>query len=121
MVALPSRRKGSGTPRTFCLRASSEPTMQRREARGQWWSPDRPDDKVAGTLTFTPSETLVLRTIGKLRSRVSPTPEGAILLGNTTEGAVTLFRCGDDSSPLSEALAQIADAVEWDYYAKFAL
>lgn len=38
------------------------------EARGHWWLPEHPDHKVAGTLTFSPTEGGELTLIGALRN-----------------------------------------------------
>ena len=42
--------------------------MDSFEASGQWWLPEKPDHKVAGTLTVSESGRSELRLIGSLRS-----------------------------------------------------
>lgn len=41
------------------------------EIKGYWWLPSSPDIAVAGILTYTPNESIVLELIGQLKSGIS--------------------------------------------------
>ena len=63
--------------------------MERLEIEGHFWLPDRPDDRVAGTLTFDPADGSELALIGALDSQL---PLSRIL-GLASDGIYTLDDC----------------------------
>ena len=38
--------------------------------KGYWWLPSSPDTAVAGILTYTPNESIVLELVGQLKSGI---------------------------------------------------
>lgn len=43
--------------------------------KGYWWLPSSPDDTVAGILTYTPNESIILELIGQLKPKTSAMEE----------------------------------------------
>lgn len=48
----------------MCLRNEYMKLNEQHFFKGYWWLPENPDNKVAGVLTYTPGEKLVLELIG---------------------------------------------------------
>ena len=46
-----------------------------RIIKGYWWISNSPDEKVAGVLTYTPGDSLMLEIIGQLKPNVSAVEE----------------------------------------------
>lgn len=75
----------------------------RIESKGYWFLPDKPDDKVAGVLTYIPKESIVLELIGGFSNSVdeiiSDTKETRIIHGLTSDAKkITLVNCFPSSS-----------------------
>jgi hypothetical protein len=87
------------------------------EYKGRWWLPDDPEEKIDGTLSFTPGEGAVLDLIGSFENIKSTNYKGSItkkvwagkpfepeiVLGTSSDGKnITLHKCfvtnGSDSS-----------------------
>ncbi len=71
-------------------------TIQPFKCKGQWWLPEKPDERVAGTLTYVPQEGASLELIGSFTNSVTAltgsfAPE--IVLGESDHGLVTLHDC----------------------------
>jgi len=77
--------------------------MGASELRGFWWLPERPDDKVAGILTFPAEESIRLELIGALKDLPdlvnSQSPE--VVLGIADGKLVTLVDCIESRISLS--------------------
>jgi hypothetical protein len=76
--------------------------VDRFEAQGEWWLPDRPERRVSGTLSFDPDSGSTLSLIGSLREwheRGTPLPDGR----GVTFGADDFNRSGTYPRILGEA------------------
>ncbi len=65
--------------------------MRNRTLEGQWWVPDRPDDKIAGIVTYDGSEPL-LRLLGAFVTRDETSP-GSYSIGTIEDVPLLLGRC----------------------------
>lgn len=68
-----------------------------RKLAGQWWLPETPNQRIGGILTYDPAEGLQLDLHGTLIA-IQPGPNGTRhnpirILGQTTDGTVTLHKC----------------------------
>lgn len=70
------------------------------EIKGYWWLPSSPDSIVAGILTYTPSESIVLELIGQLKSDISAMEEfinreeECVILGFSSDAKeISLLKC----------------------------
>lgn len=68
---------------------------------GEWFLPQKPENKIPGILTYNPEEGIYLELMGSLRELRGPIGIGDlfkpdIILGFTTNGkAITLYRCAE--------------------------
>lgn len=73
------------------------------ESKGYWFLPDKPDDKIAGVLTFIPHESIVLELIGGFSNNYeeffSGINEAKIIHGVTSDAKIiTLVNCFPSTS-----------------------
>jgi hypothetical protein len=76
---------------------------QSAEYQGYWWLPDEPEEKVSGTLKFTPDDGAILDLVGSFggikgsvgtMADLFPSPESGLILGFSVNGkAITLRNC----------------------------
>lgn len=71
-------------------------TVEPFRCKGQWWLPEKPEERVSGTLTYVPQEGASLELIGSFTSSLATltgsfAPE--IVLGESDQGLVTLHDC----------------------------
>ena len=71
-------------------------TIEQFKCKGDWWLPEKPDERVCGILTYAPQEGALLELIGSFAGSVagftsSFAPE--IVLGESDQGLVTLHDC----------------------------
>lgn len=77
---------------------------ERFEHQGLWWLPDKPDDRIPGTLKFDPIDGAILNLMGSLKDLEDFTNvvRPALILGLLSNGkAVTLRDCLDAGSTIS--------------------
>jgi hypothetical protein len=89
------------------------------ELKGQWWLPEKPGDKVTGTLRFNQEEGLILELIGTLdelkSGPVSARWDADIILGWPTKGnPVTLYRCSQKAKTFN-APGMITQIIRADF------
>ncbi len=78
--------------------------MEKFEEKGIWWLPEKPDEKVAGTLNFDPRGRSTLDLIGAFRDwkEINELSKNSIILGVTHRGKnVTLYRCFETATHAS--------------------
>jgi len=66
------------------------------EYKGIWWLPDKPNEKVSGTLRFIPNEGAILDLIGSFRiiEKIKKMLNHEIILGVSSNGKnITLYKC----------------------------
>jgi hypothetical protein len=66
------------------------------EYKGVWWLPDKPNEKVSGTLRFIPNEGAILDLIGSFRiiEKIKKMLNHEIILGVSSNGKnITLYKC----------------------------
>lgn len=70
--------------------------------KGNWFLPDKPDNVVAGTLTFEFDKSTRLELLGSLNGKSFKSIEADIILGFTTGGKqITLFKCYESNRTMS--------------------
>jgi hypothetical protein len=69
--------------------------MERFDYKGFWWLPKNTDEKLAGILSFSPSEGGNLELIGDFSTLIDShtSDEPLLILGSTLEGEITLYSC----------------------------
>ena len=78
------------------------------ESKGYWFLPDKPDNRIAGVLTYIPHESIVLELIGgfsvKNKEIISGIIEPTIIHGFTSDGEnISLVYCFQSSSKNSKS------------------
>lgn len=74
------------------------------EYKGDWWLPENPQNRIKGTLKFSPNEGATLDLIGSFKDikNFDKAIEPDIIVGETTNGkAVTLYKCFEIKSSMS--------------------
>lgn len=76
---------------------------ERFEYQGYWWLPEEPEERVPGTLKFSPDEEVTLNLVGSFRgikgssgtmADLFPSSESGLILGFSVNGkAITLRNC----------------------------
>lgn len=72
--------------------------------KGLWFTPEKPDIQIPGTLTFNPQDGIKLELIGKLNESRSSKDihEPDFILGLTTDGKqITLYKCFETNRSMS--------------------
>src|SRR5660398_165070 len=74
--------------------------MDQFEYEGSWWLPENPVYKISGTLKFHPIEGAYLELIGAFKKFIDfkTLLEPKIILGNTSDGIITLYDCFENRS-----------------------
>src|SRR5260370_31722216 len=68
--------------------------LDSRTYQGEWYVPDAPGQRVAGTLTYEPNRYPSLVATGPLGAHPYSGEHDELVLGETTSGArITLWRC----------------------------
>jgi len=74
------------------------------EYKGIWWLPDKPEERVSGTLRFTPDEGAILDLIGSFKDikNMNKILKPEIILGVSSNGKnITLYKCFETKSSFS--------------------
>lgn len=90
--------------------------MDQFEYKGLWWLPENPVYKISGTLKFHPIEGAYLELIGAFKKSIDfkTMLEPKIILGNTSDGIITLYDCFENRS--SFARSSFADLFTSSFY-----
>lgn len=71
---------------------------------GVWWLPDKPEDRVSGTLRFTSDEGAILDLIGSFKDikDIDKVQRAEFILGLSSDGKnITLYKCVETGSRFS--------------------
>jgi hypothetical protein len=71
-------------------------TIQPFKCKGQWWLPEKPDERVSGILNYVPQDGASLELLGSFSDSVAVLTGSfapPIVLGNSDQGLVTLHDC----------------------------
>lgn len=82
--------------------------------KGYWWLPDKPDDRVAGVLTYTPGERILLELIGGFETEDDP----LMVLMNDKTKSVPLIH-GVDSNAKEISLLRCYRSFSYNFSSEF--
>jgi len=78
--------------------------IEKLEYKGFWWLPNNPENKISGTLQFTPNEGAILDLVGSFRDleHFNQSFQPEIVLGISSDGKnITLYKCFETKSRVS--------------------